>query len=134
MMNFNEDTLVVVDIRDILQTASSYRSVYDFYKIIPLTQLIENILTVPALDHDFSTYIWDYLSNRLDIDNSTIDYDYEAIDIFIHTVVQLLDEKLQVVFPNELEYGKYVMDRWLDSTSIIMRKYEYFRITDFCEG
>ena len=134
MMNFNEDTLVVVDIRDILQTASSYRSVYDFYKIIPLTQLIENILTVPALDHDFSTYIWDYLSNKLDIDNSSIDYDYEAIDIFIDTVVQLLDEKLQVVFPKELEYGKYVMDRWLDSTSVIMRKYEYFRITDFCEG
>lgn len=134
MTTFNEDTLVVVDIREILQLISSHRGVYDLYKIIPLKELIENILTVPALDFDFSTYIWDYLSHKLDIDNSSINYDYDIIDFFIENLVQLIDEKLSMTFPREIDYAKYVMDRWLDNTSIVMRKYEYFRITDFCEG
>lgn len=130
----NDDTLVIVDFKDELKAISSYKQGYDLYQLITLKELIENILTVPSLDYDFSTYIWDYLSQKLDLDNTNIEYDYDVVDLFIDTITQILDEKLRLVFPKEIDYGKYVIDRWLGNTSIVMRKYEYFRITDFCEG
>ena len=123
---------VIIDVREELLSFSRYRGAYKLYSIIPLKDLVETILTIPITDGDFYEVTQVLIYDKLDRDSENFDFD--VLELFIETLTQILDEKMKNTFPRGINYEDYVVDSWLDNTSVVMRKNEYTGQTDFHIG
>lgn len=122
--------IVVVDLKDEISFLNNYKTAYDLYKILSVKEFIENILCVPACDTNFYEVIWGTIETKLK--GNLDDLDVNALDIFIDTSAQILDEKLRLSFPNTVDYSEYVLDKWIGNTSIVLKRYGYYSLSDLC--
>jgi hypothetical protein len=120
--------IVVIDLKDEINFLNSYKTAYDLYKILSVKEFIESILCVPACDTNFYDVIWGTIDNKLNGDLDKLNVD--ALDIFIDTSAQILDEKLRMSFPDCVDYSEYVLDKWIGNTSIVLKRHGYYSLSD----
>lgn len=120
--------IVVIDLKDEINFLNSYKTAYELYKILTVKEFIETILCVPACDTNFYDVIWGTIDNKLNGDLDKLNVD--ALDIFIDTSAQILDEKLRMSFPDCVDYSEYVLDKWIGNTSIVLKRYGYYSLSD----
>lgn len=90
-----------------------------FFNRIPVRTIIEIITSVPTYEN-YEDYFWGHIENTFDPDelNSFTSEQYNAIEIFVETLIEHFYQRLNILAPR-LD-GSYIFDRWLADDTILM--------------
>lgn len=111
--------VVIIDLTEVIKEYIAYNQFYRLYAKFPLQCIITEILSVRPYDN-FTDSIWIECEKRLG--SSYDDFDTNHLDIFYDTLASSLDERIRIMFPTCDDYAEYVLDKWINSTTIVLVK------------
>lgn len=115
--------IFIIDIREVLDSKMRLRSMYPLYKVYPLQEIIQSILsTSPYEDH--GEFFWMMLDERLSRENDSTQFDLNTIGIFYESLTDHVDGYIRNKTPMFLDPSEYVFERWIDPTTIVMQRDE----------
>lgn len=112
--------IVVVDIRPVLDEYARYPSVYSLYEKYPLKDMVTSILSSPM--HGMQDGLWDELDVRFN--GKGDDLIYDNVDIFFESLTYAVDEFIAQRAPDYYESGNYLLERWVDGTSVALKEHD----------
>lgn len=116
----------VIDLRDVLISKMELRGMYPLYKVYPLQEIVQAILsTSPYEDH--GEFFWMMLDQRLSDTDSSEQFDINTIGIFYELLTEHIDEYIRYKTPPNLDTSEYVFHRWIGPTTLIMEQDENLR-------
>lgn len=114
-------SVLVVDIRDILKTYSSYGGMYGVYRYFPLQDIVQCVLSVDAYE-DHGEFFWLELDRRFELHNCTDSLDYDKVSIFYDNLCNYLDEYIRQRVPSSIDTCEYVFRHWVGNTAIALQR------------
>ena len=108
--------VIVVDIRPVLDEYAKYPSLYSLYEKYPLKDMVTSILS--ASMHSMQNGLWDELDVRFKEESDPLIY--EHVDIFFESLTWAIDDYIGKRVPDYYESGNYLLDRWVDGTSVAL--------------
>lgn len=110
--------IIVVDVRDILETYTRYEPMYALYRYYPLKHIISTLLTGEV---NYQEVIWFDLEEHVERNHPFLDsLDIDAVDVFFEGLALELDAHISEKLGMPYEHVDCFFSRWLDNTSLIL--------------
>lgn len=120
MFTRKEPRYLIIDLRDVLSDYVKNRKWYQLYKIFPLQDIVQVILSVNCYE-DVSEYFWVELDRRFDSIENIPEFDLNNIDFFRELLTDYVDGFIRQKVPSDIDTASYVFDRWVDQTTVVMQ-------------
>ena len=116
---------IIIDFRPVITKYSEVESAYDLYKVFPIRDIVETILSVSP-DIDYSEILYYEIESRLSRhpDGENITYCVDMLDIFFEGLAKMLDELVISKVPMGIEFQHFSVDRWVTTSSLMFALYE----------
>lgn len=110
--------LIVVDVRDVIESYVRYEPMYELYRHYPLKDIISTLLTGEV---NYQEVIWFDLEERISCNTDILDrIDVDAVDLFFEGLTMDLDKHISDKLGMPYEHVDCSFSRWLDNTSLIL--------------
>jgi len=120
MTTVNIQPIVIIDLSEPIRILSKARQQYFLFERFPLKEIISLILSLHHCQDYDEALAYETDDRFKDV---TDQFDYNNLDFFFSTVVELIDEHIRLHFPKEVDPTYYVLDRWLGQTTIVLKQH-----------
>lgn len=109
---------LLVDLNTFLREYSDNQVVINLSPKFPFKALITTLLTFNQYLDDRET-IWFEIENRFkdEIDN----FNFDILEICLDALVLELDEFIRDKAPQSIDTGEFIIDKWVDHTTILLK-------------
>lgn len=121
-MNMNQPTIYIVDLQPVLykhlENSNKYSRILQYY---PLKEIIEDILQSDYYV-DYGSLVWENIHKKIPDSrhDEILSDDYSQLDLFIEELIEDLDKCILNSITINLEIEKYVLEKWVDNTSVML--------------
>jgi len=119
---------VAVDMRDYLTTFGPLPNMQYLYVRFPVRDLIATILSINQYI-GYNESMWFEMERRFsDALFNDPRFDPNTLELFFETMAYAMDAHIRERVPSSIDMSEYIFDKWVDATSIMMKRDETVEI------
>lgn len=112
---------IAVDVRAAICDFQNYAQMQYLYQRFPLKDIMSTILGVNQFV-SYNEHLWFEVEKRF---QGCLDQvDPAVLDLFFETLALHLDECIRARLPHYVDQSEYILDRWVDPTTIMLKRDE----------